>query len=163
MRRGLMVVVMLALMGATATAQGAPDGRGGPMGRGGHPWGPPPGGPPPFMREPMLDVLENVDLTDAQRTRLEHLLDDSRRREIQWEADVRIAELDLERLFESDKPDARAVAAQADKIASLRGEMLKAHVATRLAVHGVLTPAQRAKLRKMHDEGGRGPERHGER
>jgi Spy/CpxP family protein refolding chaperone len=150
--RTLAAVALVAALAGTAGAQRMH----GPMGgRGGPGFGPPPmegDGPP---RRPGLEALEQLDLSDAQRDRVRQLVDDERRRTIPLQADVRMAELDLEQALEADKPDAAAVDRLADRIAGLRGSMMKSHLKTRLAVHALLTPAQRTKLRRLVLQGPR--------
>jgi Spy/CpxP family protein refolding chaperone len=123
---------------------------GGPMGGPGDEFGPPggPPGPPPGMRPPSPEELERAGVTAAQRAKIEALHDDAMRRRIRLGADVRIAELDLRKEIESDAPDTGAVEAAIERVGQLRTAMHKAHVMEMLAVRAVLTPEQRAKLKK---------------
>ena len=98
----------------------------------------PPHGPP-------MERLEELKLTDAQRTKIESLRDAERRKTIPLEADVRIAEMDLEDAIEQGGDPSAAVA----RIADLCGRMLAARVATRIAVRAALTPEQRVKLKSL--------------
>lgn len=93
-------------------------------------------GPPP---------LEELKLTDTQRTKIEALRDTERRRTIPLEADARLAEMDLEDAIEKGGDTSGAIA----RIADLRGQILAARVATRVAVRAVLTPEQRTKLKSL--------------
>jgi len=111
--------------------------------------------PGPHMGPPPLEKLEALKLTDTQRTKIETLRDAERRKAIPLEADVRLAEMDLEDAIEQGGDTAPIV----DRIASLRGQMLAARVATRVAVRAVLTPEQRTKLKSMRPEGPPGPPR----
>ena len=151
-----MVMVLWALACGAALAQppggagpGGDGGRGGP-GFGAH-FGPPPGGPTPGMRGPRREALEQIGLSDAQWKKVDDLEDEEMRRVIRLQADARIAELDLERTLDGDKPDARAAEEIADRIAGFHAAILKAHLATRIALRGVLTPEQQAKLRRMRE------------
>lgn len=112
-----------------------------------------PGGPPMSGRGPMPGmrgagprVWERLGLSDAQRRRLEELRNAEERKTIRLETDLRIAELDLRVLVAGERPDLRAIGEQVDHIADLRGEMMKAHLATDLGMRQVLTPGQRARL-----------------
>ena len=107
------------------------------------------------LAQPPLEKLEALKLTDTQRTKIETLRDAERRKAIPLEADVRLAEMDLEDAIEQGGATGPIV----DRIASLRGQMLAARVATRVAVRAVLTPEQRAKLKTMRPEGPPGPPR----
>jgi len=101
------------------------------------------------LAQPPLEKLEALKLTDTQRTKIETLRDAERRKAIPLEADVRLAEMDLEDAIEQGGATGPIV----DRIASLRGQMLAARVATRVAVRAVLTPEQRTKLKAMRPEG----------
>ena len=132
------------------------DRSGGPGGPG---FGPPPGagGPPGMGRPPGITgprgirpyELEALGLSDAQRRQLDALRDDEIRDSIRLDADARIAELDLDHLIESDRPDPAELARQVDKIAGLRSKLLLGHVNLQVAIRAMLTPQQRAKLRSL--------------
>ena len=169
------IVTVLALLGALALA-GAASAQDGPGPGLGPPAGGPPGPPgprglgaprgepgPPHpgagmgagmvgLRLPPPDVLERLNLSEAQRAKIDNLLDDERRKAIRADGDIRIAELDLQKLAESDKPDAAAVDEAIARITGLRAELLKARVATLVALRSVLTPDQRNKLRRPPGE-----------
>jgi Spy/CpxP family protein refolding chaperone len=111
--------------------------------------GPRPGfGPPPFQMPPP-ELLEQLKLSDAQRTKLGQMRDAAERKAIPIEADLRIAELDLRRAAEGDTPDRPALDAAIDRIGSLRTTLLKSRVASWIEMRSVLTPAQRARLREL--------------
>ena len=145
MRRAPILAVLL--LASLATAVGAQTEPG---------FDPPPGmrggGPPP----PRLEALG---LSPMQRAKIDSLRDEEARRTIRLRADVRIAELDLDRLVGGDGP--APAGAEVDRlvrrVTDLRGEMLAARVATQLGVRGILTAAQRAKLRDMRPQGRRPP------
>jgi len=144
--------------GAVLAQGGPPPGGPPPEGRGGmrSPGGPPPGGPrgewgPPEgrlgLRLPPPEALDRLGLTDAQRARIDDLLEAEQRQSIRGESEARIAELDLQKLIESDAPDQAAIARTIEKLSGIRQEMLKARVLALVNLRGVLTPAQRKKLR----------------
>ena len=108
----------------------------------------PPHGPP-------IERLEELKLTDSQRAKIESLRDAERRKTIPLDADVRLAEMDLEDAIERGGSTAAAVA----RIADLRGQILAARVATRVAVRGVLTPEQRQRLKSLGPRHREGPPR----
>ena len=164
----LLTLALAVVLGTSAFAQhGDRAGGGGPgLGRGDFP--PPPGrpgdefgprggppGPPPGMRPPSPEELERAGVTASQRAKIEVLHDDAMRRMIRLGADVRIAELDLRKEVESDDPDAAAVEAAIERVGQLRTALHKAHVMEMLAVRAVLTPEQRAKLKKSRAPMGR--------
>lgn len=128
---------------------GPPPGRGGPGGRGER-FGPPPGmgGPGAGLMIPPPEAFERLGLSDAQRTKLEALRDGERRRAIRSDAEVRLAEMDLVKLVESDKPDATAIHQAIEHLMTLRTEQLKGRAEAVVAMRALLTPEQRAKLRR---------------
>jgi Spy/CpxP family protein refolding chaperone len=98
-----------------------------------------PPGPPPLER------FEELKLTDAQKAKIAELRDAERRKTIRLEADARIAEMDLEDAIDAGHDVAPLVA----RVADLRGQLLAARTATRVAVRALLTPEQRTKLRGL--------------
>jgi Spy/CpxP family protein refolding chaperone len=129
--------------------------RGGPgMMRGGRGMGPGLGG---GMQRGAL--LEELELTDAQREKLGDLRDAQMRRGIQARADLRIAALDLRKLLIADKPNRVAIDAQIDRIARMQADLHKAQVASMLEARSVLTPEQRQKLRALRGRPGPPPAR----
>ena len=175
-RMSLMLLLGLLVVAGTAVAQpgpGAERGPGGrergPGGREGAPggrergpgefsgpdgpgerFGPPPGmgGPGAGLTLPPPEVLERLGLSEAQRTKIETLLDAQRRKAIRADADVRIAEMDLVKLVEGDRPDAAAIDTAIGHLMAMRAAMLKARAETIVAMRAQLTPEQRAKLRR---------------
>jgi Spy/CpxP family protein refolding chaperone len=111
------------------------------------------GGPPPMFRLPPPEVLESLGLSEAQRTQIERIHDEGVRTTARTEADLTVAELDLRRAVEADKPDRAAVDAAIERVASLRTSLFKARVASWIDVRAVLTPAQRSKLRTLGPPG----------
>lgn len=103
---------------------------------------------------------ERLQLSDDQRSKLADIHDRRQRAAIPVQADLKVASLDLRKLMRADRPDARAIDAQIDRIASLRATLQKAHVAGMMEARTVLTPAQR-KLMREHHEGMRGRHRPG--
>jgi Spy/CpxP family protein refolding chaperone len=145
-------LLLTAALGGAAHARDAHD----PAGGGPPAWAPPRGGaphgggpPPPPPLGPGPRELDQIGLTDAQRDRLADLRDDEMRKVIPLDAEARVAEHDLERMLTADQLDAHAVDELAARVASLRGEMLRARVAMLQGLHDLLTPAQRAKLRRL--------------
>ena len=111
--------------------------------------GPPGMPPPPRPLGPGPRALESLDLTDPQRDRIEDLHDVEMRQVMRLDVEARIAERDLERLLFADQVQARAIDELTTKIAALRADLLRARVASLVALREVLTPAQRARLRRL--------------
>lgn len=100
----------------------------------------------------MAGAFARLDLTEAQRAKLADLHERQQRKAIQARADMQIARLDLRKLMHADSPSATAINAQIDRLARMRADMQKSHVATFLEARSLLTPEQLKKLR----EGGPG-------
>ena len=116
---------------------------GGPMGRGGR-----------FMHGGMGPaLLGQLDLTAEQREKMRAAHEREQRKAIQARADIQLARLDLRKLMQAEKPDARAIDAQIDKIATMRASLQKSHVATMLEFRASLTSEQQKKLRELHQQG----------
>jgi Spy/CpxP family protein refolding chaperone len=143
-----MLIGVATLAGAAEHPGDAQAGEGMPMAGRFEP-GPRPGfGPPPFHMPPP-EQLEQLKLSDAQRTKLAEMRDAAERKAIPIEADLRIAELDLRRAAEGDTPDRPALDAVIDRIGALRTTLLKTRVAAWIQMRSVLTPVQRARLREL--------------
>lgn len=97
-------------------------------------------------------AFAGLDLTEAQRAKMADLHERQERKAIQARADLQIARLDLRKLMHADSPSATAINAQIDRLARMRADMQKSHVATFLEARSLLTPDQLKKLR----EGGPG-------
>ena len=120
------------------------------------------GGMAPWMRGARRGALaarmRGLDLSKEQRERLADIRDAQQRRAVQMGADLRIAQLDLRKAMRAERPDRAAIDTQVERAAQLRGELMKSRVHAMLEAQGVLTPAQREKLRQppargMRDEG----------
>jgi Spy/CpxP family protein refolding chaperone len=99
-------------------------------------------------RLPPPEVMERLNLTSSQRAKVDELLDSDRRKAIRADSEIRIAELDLQKQIDSDKPDPGAIDETIDRLMRLRREMLQARVATLVGIRAALTAEQRAKLRR---------------
>lgn len=145
------VVLGVLMLGLSFPIASRADAAGPPpdMGRQNPGGGPRFGGPPPMFHVPPPEVLESLGLSDAQRTRIDKIRDDAVRATARTEADLQIAELDLRRLVESDKPDHAAVDRSIDQVAALRTTLFKARVASWIEFRAVLSPAQRSQLRTL--------------
>jgi Spy/CpxP family protein refolding chaperone len=111
-------------------------------------------GRPMFNRRaPMLMRLKlaQLDLSDAQRTRLRDLHEAHARKAIQRRADMQLARMDLRKLMRADRPDAGAVNAQIDRLARMHAEALKAAFEMRMQARAVLTPEQLKQLQEPMD------------
>jgi Spy/CpxP family protein refolding chaperone len=101
----------------------------------------------------MAMVMKELGLTDAQRDKVTEIHERVARQNVQTEADLKLAAMDLQKLMRADKPDAKLIGAQIDKLAALRATMQKARVQGHLEMRGLLTPEQLKKAKEMHGGG----------
>jgi Spy/CpxP family protein refolding chaperone len=112
------------------------------------------GGRPMFNRRAAMGMrarLAQLDLTEAQSSKLRDLHEAHARKAVQRRADMQLARMDLRKLMRADKPDMGAVNAQIDKIARMQAEGLKSAFEVRMQARAVLTPEQLKKLRAPMD------------
>ena len=111
------------------------------------------GRPMMHRRMPMLMHLKlaQLDLTEAQRTKLRDLHEASARKAVQRRADMQLARMDLRKLMRADKPDAGAVNSQIDKLARMQAEGMKSAYEVRMQFRATLTPEQLKKLNAPMD------------
>ena len=108
--------------------------------------GPPRGGPP------LARALEDVDLPDAVRTRVDAVLDEARSDQRALMRELRTAHETMRDLLDADDPTEKSIMAQADEIGRLRTAMEKGHLRTLLRVRGILSPDQRKELTRALKE-----------
>ena len=94
------------------------------------------------------EQMKDLGLSPDQQKRMADAHERLERQRIQTGADLRIAQLDLEKLMRAENPDRAQIEAQIDRIAGLEATMKKAHIATQLEVRSILTPEQ---VRRMHE------------
>jgi Spy/CpxP family protein refolding chaperone len=99
------------------------------------------------------NLARELDLTPQQIEKMKASRDAQARKAIQARADIQIAQLDLHKLMQVDKPDSKAIEAQIDKIASLRAGMAKSRVTAMLDFRASLTPDQQKKLQELREKG----------
>ena len=100
-------------------------------------------------------MVRELDLTAEQQEKMKAARERQQRKAIQARADIQLAQIDLRKLTQADKPDSRAIDAQIDKIAGLRAAMQKSRVAAMLEFRASLTPDQQKKLKELREQGPR--------
>lgn len=114
------------------------------------------GGPGRLERQ-----LEKLGLSDAQKQKVQAILDAAKPKREEIRGQMRAAFQDMKALLDQDAPSQSAVLAQADKIGAIQTEAHKTMLTTLLAVRQELTPEQRAQLRdNMQKQRGRWHGRH---
>jgi len=94
----------------------------------------------------MLQRRADLGLTPEQVTRLEGLRDGFAREAIRRDADLRIAELDLQALLDQDPLDMAKVETKVREVAQLRADLRIARLRTIEQGKALLTPEQKARL-----------------
>jgi Spy/CpxP family protein refolding chaperone len=99
-------------------------------------------------------MLKGLDLTAEQQKKVAVIHEKQARIMVQAQADVRIAEMDMQQLMRAETPDKAKIDAQIDKLAQLRAGIQKSRTATQLEVRSLLTPEQLKKCQAgpMGDE-----------
>lgn len=119
--------------------------------------GPGPGGPRPDRPRPDLSAMQReAGLTDAQVSQLRQLKQADRKLAIRRRADLQIARMELDGLFEAATVDEKAVAAKTKTLADLETAALKARVDHRLAVRKVVSAEQLEKMKRLRPRHGDG-------
>lgn len=97
----------------------------------------------------MLHHREELGLTPEQVRRLEDLRTDFARAAIRGDAEIRVAELDLQALLEAAAVDMARVESAVRRVAQLRADLRIARLRTLEAGKAVLTTDQRARLEAL--------------
>ena len=102
--------------------------------------------------ESVLDYTEDLELTDDQSEQIRGAQRETRRAGIARRADIEVAEMDLESLYEADQPDLTAIRAQLEELAALDVDNQMAGLSLRQQVRQILTPAQLETLDDMRND-----------
>lgn len=97
----------------------------------------------------MLRNREKLGLSDDQVRRMEQLRSNYEKESIRRDADIRVAEMDLDALLDAPKVDMAKVEAKVREIEKLRGDLRLARIRAIEKGKRLLTPDQRKKLREM--------------
>lgn len=95
----------------------------------------------------LMRMLRGLDLTDEQKAKAREVMMGARKQAIPMRAELRVAQLELQDLLVQDEVDRAAVDQHIDQIGQLRQKLMRHRVDTRLKLHAMLTPEQRAKAR----------------
>jgi periplasmic protein CpxP/Spy len=94
-----------------------------------------------------MRILRELDLTDEQKANAREIMIAARKQAIPMRAELQVAQLELQELLVQDDVDRAAVDQHLDQIGQLRQKLMRHRVDTRLKLHAMLTPEQRAKAR----------------
>jgi protein CpxP len=106
-----------------------------------------------------LGAVEGLDLTAAQREKLDAIRDRQQRQGIEARAQLETAGLDLRKLMRADSPSQTQINTQIDRMAKMRADLQKSRIGAMLEARAVLTDEQRAKLKEARSKR-RGPPPH---
>jgi Spy/CpxP family protein refolding chaperone len=106
-------------------------------------------------------LQSELGLSEDQVAQLQKMKSDGRGQAIQRQANLRIAQGELQDLLKAPAVDEKAISAKVKQVTDLEAAGTQARVAQRLALRRVLTPDQLAKMeslkREHHPGGRRGP------
>jgi Spy/CpxP family protein refolding chaperone len=100
----------------------------------------------------ILRNREKLDLSAAQVKSLEQLRNDFQKESIRKDADLRVAEMDLNAILVADKVDMAKAEAKVREIERMRGDLRIARIRIIQKGKEVLTADQRKKLQELLDE-----------
>ncbi len=121
---------------------------GGMMGGGGMGMG------PGMMGGGMMGMLN---LTDEQRTKINKIFDDSRKKNRDLYGKIEDESVKLRDLYDTDTPDAKKIGAVYDKIFDLKRQAIVAGIEAQNKARGVLTKEQQEQLKSFRRGGMMGP------
>lgn len=104
---------------------------------------------------PMCDALlkhpgiaDEVGLTDEQRVQLDDLVTATEKQIIDSEADIRIKQVEIDRLVRSDQPDMRQIRKLVNEAGDARSSLRLARIERDVKMRQLLTPDQALRARK---------------
>ena len=105
-------------------------------------------GPGPHARGgfDVARMQSELGLSDDQVTQLQKMKSDGRSAAIRRQADLRIAEGELQDLLQAQAVDEKAISAKVKQVTDLQAAGTRARVDQRLALRHILTPEQLAKM-----------------
>lgn len=100
----------------------------------------------------LLKHANEIGLTAEQISKLKVQQLDFKRTEARLEADTKIAKLELHALLEDDQADLNAIQAKVDQLQKAEGSLLFTAIKSNRSAMAMLTPEQREKERKAHEQ-----------
>jgi hypothetical protein len=100
----------------------------------------------------MLDHREKLGLSSQQVQQLERIRNDFRRQAIRSDADLKVAEMDLESLLQADPVDLKKAEAKIHEIEKVKGDLRFARIRAVEEGRELLSQEQRAKLQEILDD-----------
>lgn len=97
-------------------------------------------------------VAKELKLTEQQRAQIEEHNFEIKKAVTRAQADLEIAEMELEKALEADEVDHEAIMKKLDEIGKIRTEIQKKNIERLLHAKSVLTPEQKEKWAEMKDD-----------
>jgi len=98
---------------------------------------------------PAERMKQQMGLSDQQAVDLEKLMREERKRSIRHQADLRVAQMELDELLGAATPDDKLVAAKVKQIADLQSAGIRARLDERVAARKMLTAEQYQKFQRF--------------
>jgi len=93
--------------------------------------------------------LEELGLSDAQKSQIHQAMLDTRKKNIDVEAKLKLAGIELHELMRAEAPDQARINVKISEVSKLRETLMRNGIETKLAVHKILTPEQRKKMQEL--------------
>lgn len=90
------------------------------------------------------------ELTPDQKKKVDAIKADSEKKMVQYHADLKIKEAEMDKLLVAENPSKADIDAKIDEISVLKATIEKERIAKRLLIRNELTPEQRVKFDAMH-------------
>jgi Spy/CpxP family protein refolding chaperone len=99
-----------------------------------------------------MHMVMSLDLSDEQRSKINKLTDELKHDNWATKGLIMDGSAKLRDLYEADKRDPAAIGKEYQKIFDLQRQMIEATITTQNRIEELLTPDQRAQLKKMHSK-----------
>ncbi len=100
----------------------------------------------------MQKMIQKLNLSDAQKEQIKALIAQAREKTRPQRELVMNERKKLRELIEADMPDANAIRAQTQKLASYEAELNVVRAEERKKIESILTPEQRSEWKKIRQE-----------
>jgi Spy/CpxP family protein refolding chaperone len=97
-------------------------------------------------------MMDRLELTKEQKDNIESILTSLKKDMIRKNADLALANIELQELIRKDKPDMNLIKDQLQKIANINVDVQYTQIKTQMDVKNILTDEQKANLEKFAKE-----------
>jgi len=97
-------------------------------------------------------MMDRLELTKEQKDNIESILTSLKKDMIRKNADLALANIELQELIQKDKPDMNLIKDQLQKIANINVDVQYTQIKTQMDVKNILTDEQKANLEKFAKE-----------